>query len=170
MLKEYFNINVKEIGYFLELLIGTATIVTLAYGGIFGFDRWAGKMQRASGLLTAGIAVPRTQTNTLVPNAGQYFCPRNCAVGPPNFNSAGIPLCPGCGQRMGFHRAPFLNPTLAATGVPRTQTNTLPPTAGQYFCPRNCAVGPPNFNSAGIPLCPGCGQRMGFHRAPLMKN
>ena len=33
MLKEYFDVNVKKIGYFLGLLIGTVTIVTQAYGG-----------------------------------------------------------------------------------------------------------------------------------------
>ena len=167
MLKEYFEVNVKKIGYFLGLLIGTITIVTLAFGGIFGFDRLAGEMQGASGLLTTATAAPPAQTNPLVPVAGQYICPQNGAVGLAKFNSAGVPLCPGCGQRMGFHRAPFSNPTLAAAGIPRTGANTSPPGWGRYVCPRNCAAGPPNFDSAGTPLCPGCGQVMGFHRAPF---
>ena len=167
MVDEYFDMDLKKIGYFLGLLIGTATIVTLAYGVIFGFDRWTGEMQPASGLMTTATAAPPARTNTLGPGAGQYFCPRNGAVGLPNFNSAGTPLCPGCGQVMGFRRVPFSNPTLAAAGVPSTQENTPSPGWGQYVCPRNCAAGPPNFNSAGTPLCPGCGQVMGFHRAPF---
>ena len=158
--------DVKTYGYFFGLVIFTAIIVTIIYWAIFGFDRWSGQMQRASDLMTAATGTPVAQANTLPPGAGQYVCPRSGAVGCPVFDAAGVPHCPGCGQAMRFHRAFSRSPTLAATGTPVAQANTLPPGAGQYVCPRSGAVGCPVFDAAGVPHCPGCGQAMRFHRAP----
>jgi ribosomal protein L32 len=160
------EVDARTYGYFFGLVISTVIIVTIIYWAIFGFDRWSGNMQRASDLMTAATGTPVAQANTLPPGAGQYVCPRSGVAGCPVFSAAGIPRCPGCGQAMRFHRAFSGNPTLAATGTPVPQANTLPSGAGQYVCPRYGALGCPVFDAAGIPRCPGCGQAMRFHRAP----
>ena len=48
--------------------------------------------------------------------AGQYVCPVHGAVGLPQFNAAGVPMCPMGDQVMQFRSAGSNNLTLAAGG------------------------------------------------------
>ena len=114
MLAQYFDVDVKRIGYFFGLVIGAVIIVSLIYLAIFGFDRWQGGMQGALDLMTAAVAAPSGQGYSFPSSAGQYVCPRDSAVGLPNFDGAGIPHCPVCGQVMSFHNALARNMTLSA--------------------------------------------------------
>ena len=110
MLEQYFDLDGKGLGYFLGAVIGTVLVVTLGYWLIFGYDRWSGEMQRASDLMTAAVAAPMGQTyavpvgQTYTPPAavGQYICPRDGAVGLPQFDANGVPHCPLDGQVMSF--------------------------------------------------------------------
>ncbi|NVL90040.1 MAG: hypothetical protein HWN69_03445 [Desulfobacterales bacterium] len=117
MLEQYFGVGAKKGAGFLVLVLGTAAIVTGIYSGIFGFDRWQNEMQRASDLMMVATVAPQAP---VVPApsgfgmAGQYVCPRDGAVGLPNFDAAGVPHCPVCGQVMNFHNALTGNMTLAA--------------------------------------------------------
>jgi hypothetical protein len=114
MLEHYLGVDTKQGGYFFGLVMGTAIFVTLIYWAIFGFDRWTGELQRSSDLMMAAAVAPLAQANPLPSGAGQYICPRDGAVGLPNFDVAGMPHCPVCGQVMGFHTAQSRSLTLAA--------------------------------------------------------
>lgn len=163
IIKEYFNMNAKQMGFFLIVLVGTGAFVALAHGIISGSDRWFAGGPPGKNLSTAAAAVsPGIGSGT------RFICPQRNTMALVNFTPSGAPYCTGCGQGMGFHRAPFSNPTLAAAGVPRTQANTFGRAMNRYVCARNCAAGPPNFDTAGTPYCAGCGQVMGFHRTPLL--
>jgi hypothetical protein len=102
MLEQYLEEDIRRFGYFFGLVIGAVIVVTMIYWLVFGFDRWSGEMQRASDLMMAATASPIGQAYTSPPVAGQYVCPRDGGVGLPNFDAAGVPHCPVCGQVMNF--------------------------------------------------------------------
>ena len=68
-------------------------------------------MERASDLMTAAATAPigptyGAQSFGAAPAAtGQYICPRDGAVGLPNFDANGVPHCPMDGQVMRFATA-----------------------------------------------------------------
>jgi len=104
-LEQYLGVDVRRLGYFFGLVTGAVVGVTLIYWLIFGFDRWTGEMQRASDLMMTAATAPIGQTYTSPSVAGQYICPRDGAVGLPNFDAARVPHCPICGQVMNFASA-----------------------------------------------------------------
>ena len=112
MFEQYFGLDIKRMGYFLGLAAAAAVMVTLIYGLVFGFDRWSGEMQRASDLMMAATGAAPVPADTAPAASGQYVCPRDGAVGLPQFDGAGTPFCPLDGQAMNFHSIPSgnLNP------------------------------------------------------------
>ena len=109
MAEQYFEMDEKGLLYFLGTVIGAVVVVTLVYWLVFGFDRWAGEMQRASDLMTAAVTAPVGQTYAAPggqtyapPVAGQYVCPQDGAVGLPRFDANGVPRCPIDGWVMSF--------------------------------------------------------------------
>ena len=113
-LEQYFDLDVKKLGYFSGSLIGAVIVVTLIYWLVFGFDRWTGEMGRASDLMMAAatapvgqtyaapLAAPVGRTYATTSTAGQYLCQRDGAVGLPRFDANGVPHCPIDGQVMSF--------------------------------------------------------------------
>jgi len=98
---KYLGIDFKKTGLFAGIVMGTAAIVTLVFGLIFGFDRWQRNVQTASQLMTAAAVMPAAPMPSAHPNvAGQYVCPVHGAVGLPQFDAAGVPRCPIDGQPM----------------------------------------------------------------------
>ena len=114
MFEQYFGLDLKRAGYFFGLTVAALLMVTLIYWLVFGFDRWSGQMQRASDLMTAAVGPPFVQATPGPAAAGQFVCPRDGAVGLPQFDGSGLPHCPVCGQVMNFNSAPSANLTLAA--------------------------------------------------------
>ena len=114
MLKEYFGLDLGKLGFVFGLLIGATVSVTLIYWAIFGFDTWKEEAQRASDLMMAAAVAPVTRTPAQNGGAGQYVCPRDGAVGLPNFDANGVPHCPVCGQVMGFNKIRSTSLALAA--------------------------------------------------------
>ena len=117
MFKEYFNVDMEKLGYLFGLLAGAIVSVTLIYWAIFGFDTWKEETQRAADLMMAAAVAPITETPAQTGGAGQYICPQDGAAGLPNFDAAGVPHCPVCGQVMGFNRARSTGLALAARGA-----------------------------------------------------
>ena len=101
MLKEYFGLDLGKLGFVFGLLIGATVSVTLIYWAIFGFDTWKEEAERASDLMMAAAVAPMTRTPAQTGGAGQYICPRDGAVGLPNFDATGVPHCPVCGTGHG---------------------------------------------------------------------
>ena len=116
MFKEYFGADAGKLGYFFGLVAGAAVSVTLIYWAIFGFDTWKEETRRASDLMMAAAVAPLTQAPVQTGGAGQYVCPRDGAVGLPNFDAAGVPHCPVCGQTMGFNSTRSTGLALARGG------------------------------------------------------
>lgn len=108
--------ELKRYGAFFGCVLGAAVITTAIYWAVFGFGKWSRQVQTASDLMTAAAVVPVLQqpfTTAVQQQAGQFVCPQHGAVGLPNWNAAGVPTCPICGQVMIF-RGATVNPTLAA--------------------------------------------------------
>ncbi|HIJ19427.1 MAG TPA: hypothetical protein HPP58_00115 [Deltaproteobacteria bacterium] len=122
MFKEYFGADAGKIGYFFGLMAGAAISVTLIYWAIFGFDTWKEETQRASDLMMAAAVVPQGSAagqgvgQRIAQRSGQYVCPRDGAVGLPQFDGNGVPHCPVCGQVMGFNNTQPNNLALARGG------------------------------------------------------
>ena len=123
-IEQYLGLDPKRFGYFCGAIIGTAVIVTAIYCCIFGFEHWTGEVQTAGRLMTAAVVTPVGQAPLMYPGqaaagagvAGQYLCPQHGAVGLPNFDAAGAPHCPACGQVMQFCGASAGNLSPAAFG------------------------------------------------------
>ncbi len=114
MFKAYFNVDGGKLGYIFGLLAGATVSVTLIYWAVFGFDTWKEEARRASDLMMAAAVAPSTQLSVQTGGAGQYVCPRDGAVGLPNFDAGGAPHCPVCGQVMGFNSTQAAGLALAA--------------------------------------------------------
>ncbi len=105
MIEEYLGIDIKKLGTFVGLVVGTAVVVTAVYCFIFGFEQWQSEVKMSAQLMTAAATVPVAQMPAGTGSAGQYICPQHGAVGLPSFDAAGSPHCPCCGQIMQFSRA-----------------------------------------------------------------
>ncbi|HUV49764.1 MAG TPA: hypothetical protein VMW78_01915 [Anaerolineae bacterium] len=116
MLKEYLGVDLDKYGLFFVAVIATSVIITGIYWAIFGFDRWAGQVQTAADLMTAAAVSPFVQSPAVSGGTGQYVCPQDGAVGLPNFDMAGVPHCPLCGQAMNFYSAASNNFSRVAAG------------------------------------------------------
>lgn len=108
-MEQYLGADLRSLGLFAGLIVGAAVIVTLTYWAIFGFDRWNTNVQTASDLMMAAVVSPvvSTSPNGQTPSyttgmTGQFLCPTHGAVGLPNYDAAGSPRCPLCGQAMLF--------------------------------------------------------------------
>ena len=120
MTEGYLGISGKKLALFAGAITGAVILVTLAYWTIFGFDRWSRTLSQSAGLMLA--AAPMAYQGPAAPVVqcpGQYVCPSHGAVGLPNFDAAGVPRCPVCGQVMcfnGISGAPGYVPQLAGGG------------------------------------------------------
>ena len=112
MFEQYLGLDMKRVGYFFGFATVAVIGVTLIYWAVFGFDRWTGQMQRASDLMMAATGPVPFQAAPAPTVSGQYVCPRDGAVGLPNFDATGTPYCPVDGQIMSFHPAPTGNASL----------------------------------------------------------
>ena len=120
MIEEYLGIDIKKLGTFVGLLVGTAVVVTAVYCFIFGFEQWQSEVKMSAQLMTAAATAPvapcapTAQMPAGIGSTGQYLCPQHGALGLPNFDAAGAPHCPSCGQIMQFSRSQTGNFALAA--------------------------------------------------------
>lgn len=115
ILENYLGLDLKTLGLFIGLVLGTGGVVTLVFGFVFGFDRWRQNVQTASQLMTAANmspvgAVPQNGQAA----AGQFVCPQHGAIGLPQFDAAGVPHCPLDGLTMSLHQAGAGGMALAA--------------------------------------------------------
>ncbi|SLM32733.1 conserved hypothetical protein [Desulfamplus magnetovallimortis] len=53
MIEDYFNINIKRLLYFAGAIIMAASVTTLLYWFLYGFDTWKNSMNTASDLMLA---------------------------------------------------------------------------------------------------------------------
>ncbi|MBF0469276.1 MAG: hypothetical protein HQK61_10410 [Desulfamplus sp.] len=141
MPEDYLDIDLKRLAYFFSLVIITAVLTTLLYWFVFGFDSWNKNVKIASDLMLAATAVPyqqqpmqfqqvqpyqqqpqpfsngmSAQAGGMTSGSGQYVCPVHGAVGLPQFNAAGAPVCPLGDQVMQFCAAPTTNNLALAAG------------------------------------------------------
>jgi hypothetical protein len=115
MIEQYLEIDMKKLGLFVGLTLGSVVIVTLVFGLIFGFDRWQQNIQTSSQLMAAASQTPvGAAPNTHQPVAGQFVCPAHGAIGLPQFDAAGVPHCPLDGQVMSMVRNQRSNMALVA--------------------------------------------------------
>ena len=117
MIKEYLGTDFKRSGFFVGSVLANATIVTVLFWLIFGFDVWKQDVQTASQLMAAAAVapvVPVAQAPATAHTAGQFVCPLHGAVGLPNYDAVGTPHCPIDGQVMQFNGVASNNLTLAA--------------------------------------------------------
>ena len=108
------GMDVKRIGMFLGLVLGTALLFTFIYWAAFGFDHWQTEMGTASDLMMVAAVPPAGQVAAVPGGAGQYVCPVHGAVGLPNVGPDGSLCCPFCGQAMVFRSSASGNLTQAA--------------------------------------------------------
>ncbi|MBF0119411.1 MAG: hypothetical protein HQK79_11290 [Desulfobacterales bacterium] len=116
MLNENNEFDLKKVGLFIGLVLGTAIITTILYWLIYGFDKWKTDITSASNLMLAANVYPSLQGHTSQSGggtAGQYLCPTHGAVGMPVINVQGVPACPICGMVMQFNGYTANNNNLA---------------------------------------------------------
>ena len=116
LVETYLGVKLKSLTIFSLSIVGAAVITTVSYWSIFGFSHWKNEMTVANKLMLAAANSPVQPAQPLAgQQGGQYVCPVHGAVGLPQFNAAGTPLCPIGGETMQLRTATIpLNGTPAA--------------------------------------------------------